>query len=292
MNNRELAVFDDIKHSNEEIDEFWSARELYKVLGYSSWRRFLNVIEKAKISFKQSEFTKSYNINDHFYQVVKMIPTGKGAERPVEDYQLSKYACYLIAQNGDPRKKPIALAQSYFNIQTLRQEQFDRLSFDEKRLYIRQQVTDWDKRLFRSAQDSGVENYGTFYDAGYLGLYGMRSKEIRKKKGLGKDKVLDRAGPTELAANLFRITQTDDKLQREIQEGRKIGDAAASNTHYNVGRIVRNTIKEIGGEMLEDLPPEPEHSKKLEERMKRIRGEENIKSLEASEDNEAIGYEP
>ena len=266
MQNSDLNIFEQIKHSNDTIDEFWSARELYKALGYTNWRAFKDVIEKAKASFKTSELTKDYNINDHFGQVVKMVSTGSGAERPVEDYQLSKYACYLIAQNGDSRKEPIALAQSYFNIQTLRQEQFDKLSADEKRLYIRQQVTDWDKKLFKSAKDSGVENYGKFYDAGYLGLYGMRSKEIREKKGLGKDKVLDRAGATELAANLFRITQTGDKLQNKIQNGEKIGDEAAADTHYNVGKIVRKTIKEIGGTMPEDLPPEPEHIKQLEKR--------------------------
>ena len=284
MNNDELAIFDDIKHSDEDIDEFWSARELYKTLGYTRWEGFLNVLEKAKISFKESEFTKDYNINDHFRQVVKMVSTGSGAERPIEDYQLSKYACYLIAQNGDPRKKPIALAQSYFNVQTLRQEQFDKMSADEKRLYIRRQVTDWDKKLFRSAQESGVENYGTFYDAGYLGLYGMRSKEIRKKKGIGKDKILDRAGPTELAANLFRITQTDDKLQNEIQEGRRIGDEAATNTHYDVGRIVRDTIKRIGGIMPENLPPEPEHSKRLEKRIKKMKEAQKPSSLPKGDD--------
>lgn len=279
MENSSLMIFEKIKHSDESIDEFWSARELYKALGYSRWEKFLVVIEKAKTSFEKSEFTKNYDINDHFHQVVQMIPTGKGAERQVDDYRLSKYACYLIAQNGDSRKEPIALAQSYFNIQTLRQEQFDRLSADEKRLYIRQQVTDWDKKLFKSAQDSGVENYGKFYDAGYLGLYGMHSKEIREKKGLGKDKVLDRAGATELAANLFRITQTDDKLQNKIQNGEKIGDEAAANTHYDVGKIVRRTIKEIGGTMPEDLPPELEHSKKLEKRIKKL------KNLESESDH-------
>ena len=266
MDNHDLIIFEQIKHSDDKIDEFWSARELYKALGYSRWEGFLVVIEKAKTSFSNSRFTKNYDINDHFRQVVKMVPTGSGAERPIDDYQLSKYACYLIAQNGDSRKEPIALAQSYFNIQTLRHEQFDKLSADEKRLYIRQQVTDWDKKLFKSAKDSGVENYGKFYDAGYLGLYGMRSKEIREKKGLGKDKVLDRAGATELAANLFRITQTDDKLQSKIQNGEQIGDEAAADTHYNVGKIVRKTIKEIGGTMPEDLPPEPEHIKQLEKR--------------------------
>lgn len=286
MNDRELMIFEDIKHSSNTIDEYWSARELYKVLGYTKWENFNSAIKRAMDSFKISYITSNYNINDHFLKVRKMIPTGKGAERSVEDYQLSKYACYLIAQNGDPRKRPIALAQSYFNIQTLRQEQFDNLSADEKRLYIRQQVTDWDKKLFKSAKDSGVKNYGTFYDAGYLGLYGMRSKEIRKKKGLGKDKILDRAGPTELAANLFRITQTDDKLQKEIDDGRKIGEEAATDTHYTVGKIVRETIKKIGGEMPENLPPESEHARKLERRMNKLKGIDRRNSLKSSKDED------
>lgn len=268
MNKNDLIIFDNLKQSDSAIDEFWSARDLQKAFGYNKWENFEKAIHRAEESFKNSSANTYYNIKDHFLEVRKMIPTGKGAERNVPDYRLSRYACYLIAQNGDPSKKPIALAQSYFNIQTLRQEQFDRMSSEEKRLYARQQVTDWDKKLFKSAQESGVENYGTFYDAGYLGLYGMRSKEIRKKKRLGKDKVLDRAGTTELAANLFRITQTDDKLRNEISSGKKIGERAATKTHYNVGKIVRKTIQEIGGTMPEDLPPEKEHISAIAHRNK------------------------
>ena len=134
-----------------------------------------------------------------------MVEPGSGAVREIDDYQLSRYACYLIAQNADPSKKPVAIAQAYFNIQTFRREQVDRMSDEERRVYIRRQVTDEDKKLFDVAKNSGVKNYGTFYDAGYLGLYGMRAKEIAKSKDLGKDKILDRAGATELAANLFRI---------------------------------------------------------------------------------------
>lgn len=170
-----------------------------------------------------------------------MVPTGSGAERAVDDYLLSRYACYLIAQNGDPSKPPIALAQSYFNIQTFRQEQFEQMTEEERRLYARRQVTDENKQLFDAAKASGVQNYGEFYDAGYIGLYGMHNQEIVKKKKLGKDKLLDRAGSTELAANLFRITQTKDKLQNEVDGGKVVGHDAATDTHFMVGRKVRET---------------------------------------------------
>lgn len=261
------TIFDNIKKNDENVGEFWSARDLQQILGYSSWQRFESVIAKSIQSFQSSELTKSYDINDHFSQVVKMVTTGSGADRPINDYNLSRYACYLIAQNGDPRKPAIALAQSYFNIQTLRQEQYESLSDDERRLYIRHQVTEENKKLFDSAKASGVENYGNFNDAGYLGLYGMRAKEICRKKNLGKDRLLDRAGATELAANLFRITQTNDKLQNELDKGREIGENAAVKTHNMVGGKVRQTIKDIGGVLPENLPPESEHIQQLEKRI-------------------------
>lgn len=258
-----------IRHFDEETGEYWTARELMGVLGYKSWRSFETLVRRAMQSFATSEFGKKYDINDHFGQVHKMVPTGSGAQRGVDDYLLSRYACYLIAQNGDPSKKPIAMAQAYFNIQTLRQEQFDQMTDEERRLYARHQVTNENAQLFDAAKASGVKNYGKFYDAGYLGLYGMRNKEIVKKKGLGKDKLLDRAGATELAANLFRITQTKDKLQNDIDKGKKVGEEAATATHFHVGQKVRETIAEIGGTMPEDLPPEPEHIKRLEQKMNR-----------------------
>lgn len=264
--NSEISIFDDIKRQDELAGSYWYARDLQKILGYSSWQRFETVVAKAITSFQNSELINSYNINDHFNQVVKSIKTGKGAIAKVNDYQLSKYACYLIAQNGDPRKPAIALAQSYFNIQTLRQEQYENLSEEERRLYIRHQVTEENKKLSNSAKSSGVKNYGNFNDAGYLGLYGMRAKEIRSKKRLGKDALLDRAGATELAANLFRITQTNDKLQNELSQGKEIGETAAAKTHNMIGGKVRQTIKDIGGVLPEDLPPEPEHIKQLEKR--------------------------
>lgn len=281
--NSEVSIFESIRQSDENIGEYWSARELQKTLGYSQWAKFQSVIVKAMTSFQTSELTKSYNINDHFSQVGKMVQTGSGAEREINDFLLSKYACYLIAQNADARKPEVALAQSYFNIQTLRQEQFESLSEDERRLYIRHQVTEENKKLFDSAKASGVENYDKFNDAGYLGLYGMRAKEIRQKKGLGEDKLLDRAGATELAANLFRITQTNDKLQNELEKGNELGEGGATKTHFMIGGKVRQTIKDIGGAMPEDLPPEPEHIKQLEKRVqtKQIKGAE-LKVLKAA----------
>lgn len=267
--NNQLVIFDDIKQIDDKKEEFWSARDLQKILEYGTWERFEPVIKKAKKSFNVSGLGANDNINNHFRQAAKMVKLGSGAVREVEDYLLSRYACYLVAQNADPSKKPVAIAQAYFNIQTFRQEQFDKMSDLERRLYMRRQVTDEDKKLFEAAKNSGVEQYGTFYDAGYLGLYGMRAKEIVAKKQLGKDKLLDRVGATELAANLFRITQTQDKLKSELEKGNKMGDQSAARTHFMVGGKVRQTIKDIGGTMPEDLPPETENIKMLEKRLQK-----------------------
>ena len=266
----EISIFDDIRH-DDTSREFWSARELQKILGYASWGKFQNAIKRAQKSFVTSEVTKYYNINDHFRQVGKMIRAGKGAERTVVDFELSKYACYLIAQNGDPDKPEIAQAQAYFNIQTFRQEQFQSMSDEEKRLHVRTQVIDNNKTLFDSAKSSGVKNFGKFNDAGYHGLYGMNAKELALKKNLGKDKILDRAGTTELAANLFRITQTNDKLQNELANGKKIGEQKADSIHFMIGGKVRQTIKDIGGTMPENLPPEV-HIKEIEKKVSRKLG--------------------
>lgn len=280
--NNKLVIFDDIKQANSEDAEFWSARDLQKALEYGTWERFEPIIKKAKKSFNASGLGTNNNINDHFRQAAKMVELGSGAMREVDDYQLSRYACYLIAQNADPSKKPVAIAQAYFNIQTFRQEQFDRMNEEERRLYMRRQVTDEDRKLFKTAKESGVERYGTFYDAGYLGLYGMRAKEIAAKKQLGKDKIFDRIGATELAANLFRITQTHDKLNSELEKGNKTGDRAAVQMHFMVGGKVRQTIKDIGGTLPEDLPPETEHIKKLQKRLgKNNLSEINHKALES-----------
>ena len=271
----EISIFDDIRHDDTNR-EFWSARELQKILGYASWGKFQNAINRAKKSFEASKITKYYNINDHFRQVGKLIRAGKGAERTVVDFELSKYACYLIAQNGDPDKPEIAQAQAYFNIQTFRQEQFQSMSDEEKRLHVRTQVIDNNKTLFDSAKSSGVRNFGKFNDAGYRGLYGMNAKELALKKNLGKDKILDRAGTTELAANLFRITQTNDKLQNELASGKKIGEQKADSIHFMIGGKVRQTIKDIGGTMPENLPPEV-HIKEIEKKVNMKLGDDETK---------------
>lgn len=266
----EISIFDDIRH-DDTSREFWSARELQTILGYASWDKFQNAIKRAQKSFATSEVTKYYNIKDHFRQVGKMVTLGSGARRELIDFELSKYACYLIAQNGDPDKPEIAQAQAYFNIQTFRQEQFQSMSDEEKRLHVRTQVIDNNKTLFDSAKSSGVRNFGKFNDAGYRGLYGMNAKEFALKKNLGKDKILDRAGTTELAANLFRITQTNDKLQNELANGKKIGEQKADSIHFMIGGKVRQTIKDIGGTMPENLPPEV-HIKEIEKKVSRKLG--------------------
>lgn len=266
----EISIFDDIRHDNTSR-EFWSARELQKILGYASWDKFQNAIKRAQKSFATSEVTKYYNIKDHFRQVGKMVTLGSGARRELIDFELSKYACYLIAQNGDPDKPEIAQAQAYFNIQTFRQEQFQSISDEEKRLHVRTQVIDNNKTLFDSAKSSGVRNFGKFNDAGYRGLYGMNAKELALNKNLGKDKILDRAGTTELAANLFRITQTDDKLQNELASGKTIGEQKADSIHFMIDGKVRQTIKDIGGTMPENLPPEV-HIKEIEKKVSRKLG--------------------
>ena len=275
----EISIFDDIRH-DDTSREFWSARELQKILGYASWGKFQNAIKRAQKSFATSEVTKYYNIKDHFRQVGKMVTLGSGARRELIDFELSKYACYLIAQNGDPDKPEIAQAQAYFNIQTFRQEQFQSMSDEEKGLHVRTQVNDNNKTLFDSAKSSGVRNFGKFNDAGYRGLYGMNAKELALKKNLGKDKILDRAGTTELAANLFRITQTNDKLQSELASGKTIGEQKADSIHFMIGGKVRQTIKDIGGTMPENLPPEV-HIKEIEKKVNKKLGggEPGLKKL-------------
>jgi DNA-damage-inducible protein D len=257
--------FEDIKFTNQNGGEYWSARDLMKLLGYIEWRNFSRAINDAKESYRGA--TGGDKIDDHFVDVNKMVTIGSSAGRPVEDYHLSRYACYLIAQNGDPTKPQIAKAQTYFAIQTRRQEQFDQLSGEQKRLYIRGQVTDENKKLFEVATDWGVESSGDFArfnNAGYKGLYGMTAKQIVEKKNLGRDRVLDRAGTTELAANLFRITQTQDQLASKPPATKK----DAGEIHGKVGGEVRAAIEKIGGTMPEDLPPEKENIKQLEKRIK------------------------
>ncbi|MDD5055153.1 MAG: DNA damage-inducible protein D [Candidatus Peribacteraceae bacterium] len=254
--------FESIKKVDADGIEYWEARELMPLLEYAQWRNFESVIRKAQKACNMS----GQDISDHFADISKMSELGQGGHRKIDDYKLSRYACYLIAQNGDADKKPIALAQTYFAIQTRKQELYELLPESKKRLMIRSEVTDHNKKLAETAKKSGVTRFGTFNDAGYLGLYGMTHRSIQIKKGLGKDKVLDRAGATELAANLFRITQTDDQLQKRLENGDMIGERSAANTHFKIGGKVRQTIKDIGGTLPEHLKPE-EDIRKLERRM-------------------------
>lgn len=255
------ATFENIRHTNEYGQEFWYARELQQALEYSQWRRFEETIERAKTACLQSE----NSIEDHFANVGKMVSIGSGAQREIDDIMLSRYACYLIVINGDPRKQIIAVGQTYFAVKTRQQElvnNYDQLTEDQKRLAIRDEIKRHNKSLAEAAQMAGVEtslDYATFQNYGYMGLYGgLKAQDIKRRKGLKKSQdILDHMGSTELAANLFRATQTDEKLRRENVQGKD----AANRTHYEVGAKVRQTIAELGGTMPEDLPT-PEKSVK------------------------------
>lgn len=255
------ATFENIRHTNEYGKEFWYARELQQALEYSQWRRFEETIERAKTACLQSE----NSIEDHFANVGKMVSIGSGAQREIDDIMLSRYACYLIVMNGDPRKQIIAVGQTYFAVKTRQQElvdNYDQLTEDQKRLAIRDEIKRHNKSLAEAAQMAGVEtslDYATFQNYGYMGLYGgLKAQDIKRRKGLKKSQdILDHMGSTELAANLFRATQTDEKLRRENVQGKD----AANRTHYEVGAKVRQTIAELGGTMPEDLPT-PEKSVK------------------------------
>ena len=254
--------FEDIKHIDENGVEFWYARELMKMLEYSKWGNFIKVIDKAKKSCENSNNT----ILEHFADVGKTIKMPKNAEKIIDDMKLTRYACYLIAQNGDSRKKAIALAQTYFAVQTRRQEitrqEYEGLSEDEKRLYTRQNVKDKNKYLFDTAKLAGVKNYGKFNNYGYRGLYnGETAKDIANRKGISeKEDILDYMSSTELAANLFRITQTDEVLKNKNINN----EDDACITHHRVGQAVRQTIKRIGGTMPEDLPTPRKSTKQIE----------------------------
>ncbi len=263
------SVFEDIKHVNEYSQEFWCARELQIALEYKQWRRFQNVIEKAK----ESCINSGNSVEDHFADVGKIVEAG-AASKDIGDIQLSRYACYLIVMNGDPRKEVIALGQTYFAVKTRQQElieDYDNLSEDRKRLAIRKEMAEHNKLLVAAAKDAGVESnldYAIFQNYGYQGLYGgLGAKEIHARKKLKKSqKILDHMGSTELAANLFRATQTEEKLRRENIQGKQ----AANNTHYEVGKKVRQTIAELGGTMPEDLPTPEKSIKQIEKEQKKL----------------------
>ena len=252
-------TFESIKHVNEYGQEYWLARELQPILDYAQWRNFNEAIDRAKLACENSGFDPS----DHFAEVSKTIQMPKNASKDIPDYMLSRYACYLIVMNGDPRKEVIAVGQSYFAVKTRQQElidDYEALSEDQKRLAIRNEMIVHNKSLAEAAQMAGItepRDYAIFQNRGYQGLYGgLGAKEIHERKGLKKSqKILDHMGSTELAANLFRATQTDEKLRRENIRGK----SAANEAHFQVGKKVRQTIKELGGTMPEDLPT-PEKS--------------------------------
>ena len=268
LENYNNIVFEKIKHIDENGVEFWYARDLQSVLEYKQWKNFIKVVDKAKEACLNSRL----NIIEHFISINKNITLANNATRKIEDIKLTRYACYLIVQNSDPRKSIVALGQTYFSMQTRKQElqeNFNSLSEEQKRLAIRKDLKEHNKHLVNAASDAGVKtaiDYARFQNFGYKGLYGgLDAKGIHTKKGLEKNqKILDHMGSTELAANLFRATQTEDKLRREEIKGKE----NANNTHFEVGKVVRNTIKELGGTMPEDLPTPTKSIKELEKEEK------------------------
>ena len=273
MNNVEKyneQIFENIKHVNEYGQEFWYARDLQVALEYETWRSFQKVILKAQNACENAD----NNVSDHFVDVGKMVNLGSGSQREIGDYMLSRYACYLIVMNGDPRKQVIAIGQTYFAVKTRQQElveNYDELSEDQKRLAIRSEMKRHNKQLADAAHGAGVETpleYAIFQNYGYQGLYGgLSAKDIQQRKGLKKsENILDHMGSTELAANLFRATQTEEKLRRDQIQGKELANAV----HYQVGRKVRQTIKELGGTMPEDLPTPPKSIKQIEKEQKKL----------------------
>ena len=276
--NNEIAryseeTFESIKHVNEYGNEFWYARELQSILEYTEWRNFQKLIEKAQTACENSDMA----VDECFVEVNKTSPMPNGGVKLIDDYILSRYACSLIVMNGDPRKEVIAVGQTYFAVKTRQQElidHYDELSEDQKRLAIRKEMKAHNKSLAEAVQKAGViksYDFAIFQNYGYQGLYGgLGVKEIHERKGLKKnEKILDHMGSTELAANLFRATQTDEKLRRENIRGKE----KANQTHYEVGRKVRQTIAELGGTMPEDLPTPEKSIKQIEsEQKKRING--------------------
>lgn len=266
------ATFEGIRHVDENDNEFWLARELAPLLDYQDWRNFMQVVEKARIACQQS----NHPSENHFGDVTKMVPIGSNAQRPVPDVRLDRYACYLIVQNGDPSKPVIANGQTYFAMQTRRQEladnaKFTQLSEDEKRLAIRNEMANHNKHLAAAAKVAGVDtplDYAIFQDHGYRGLYGgLSAKDIHASKGLKKSqKILDHMGSTELAANLFRATQTEEKLKRDEVSSKR----QANQTHLEVGQTVRKTIRELGGTMPEALPTPDTSIKQIETAAKKL----------------------
>ena len=262
-------LFEDIKHIDEFGNEYWLARELQNILEYTQWRRFENVINKAKFACENSNI----KVDEHFANVGKMVDIGSNTKRITKDYRLTRYACYLIAQNGDSRKEVIALAQTYFAIQTRKQElsekEYNELTEDEKRLYRRNQVRKGNYNLNKTAVKAHVKDLARFHNAGYKGLYnGETADDIFKRKKLRyREDILDNMGSEELANNIFRIAQTDAKLKRDKVDN----EYTANSVHYEVGREVRESIKRLGGTMPENLPTPNRSLKKLEKDNKKLK---------------------
>ncbi|MCH5051416.1 MULTISPECIES: DNA damage-inducible protein D [Pectobacterium] len=270
--NEHHQPFEDLRQYSSEGQEYWSARDLAPLLDYRDWRNFQNVLSRAAQACEVS----NQEVSDHFVETTKMVVLGSGAQRELEDIHLSRYACYLVVQNGDPSKPVIATGQTYFAIQTRRQEladdeTFKRLREDEKRLFLRNELKEHNKQLVEAAQQAGVEttlDFAIFQNHGYQGLYGgLDQKAIHQRKGLKKSqKILDHMGSTELAANLFRATQAEEKLRRDNVKSKQ----KANETHFEVGRKVRQTIKELGGTMPENLPAPEKSIKQLESAAKKL----------------------
>ena len=263
-------TFEDIKHIDEYGNEYWYARELQVALDYKRWDKFCNVIESAKIACENSNNA----VLNHFSQVGKMVEIGSGAKRKQMDFKLSRYACYLIVQNASPNKEVVALGQTYFAVQTRKQEltekEYSMLTEDEKRFYQRNLTRKGNYSLNQVAKKCGVKNFDKFHNAGYRGLYnGETADDIAKRKGLRyREDILDNMGSEELAANLFRISQTESKLKRDNVTGEK----DANETHYNIGKNIREVIAKNGGTMPEDLPTPKKSLKELEkEEIKKLK---------------------
>ena len=260
------TVFEDIKHIDEYGNEYWLARELQNVLEYKRWDKFCNVINNAKKACENS----SYNVFEHFSQVGKTSKMPNGGVKKLLDYKLSRYACYLIVQNADPRKESIALGQTYFAVQTRRQElteiEYSMLTEDEKRFYQRNLTKKGNYSLNQVAKKAGVKNFDKFHNAGYKGLYnGETADDIAKRKGLRyREEILDNMGSEELATNLFRISQTEARLKKDNIQG----EGKANETHYNIGKNIREVIAKNGGTMPECLPTPKKSLKELEKERK------------------------
>jgi DNA-damage-inducible protein D len=284
---RGVSPFESIRREDEEGNEYWSARDLARVLGYTQWRNFMSAVEKASAACANS----GQEVSDHFADTSKMIATGKGAQREVEDVHLSRYACYLVVQNADPSKEIVALGQTYFAVQTRRQEQADALaglSEDQRRPYLRDQVAEHNRQLAVAAGEAGVvtaRDFAIFQDHGYIGLYGgERARDIHARKGLRKGQhILDHMGAEELADNLFREVQAEARLRREGVETK----AEANRVHHEVGAQVRRfIIDELGGTPPDQLPTPAESIQQVERREQRRIAEQAQPALFADEDDE------